>query len=61
MGMLLIWDIGMDEQEWIHEYGFFGCMRNVADDFVSPAAQLMNPDGTLTDLMIKYMNEQPII
>jgi hypothetical protein len=53
--------LGMDEQEWIFEYGFFGCMRNVADDFVSPAAQLMHPDGTLTNLMVKYMNEQPIV
>ena len=53
--------LGMDKQEWIHEYGFFGCMRNVADDFVSPAAQLMKPDGTLTDLMEKYMNEQPMV
>lgn len=51
----------MDEQEWIFEYGFFGCMRSVADDFVSPVAQLMNPDGTFTELMHKYMNEQPMV
>lgn len=50
----------MDETAWIFEYGFFGCMRHVANDFVSPKAQLMNPDGSFTDLMHKLINEQPI-
>ena len=50
----------MDKCPWIFEYSFFGCMAKVADDFVSPAAQLMNEDGTLTDLMKKLMNEQPL-
>lgn len=50
----------MDETPWIFEYGFFGCMRQVADGFVSPEAQLMNPDGSFTGLMEKLMNEQPI-
>ena len=50
----------MDTTPWIFEYGFFGCMRQVADSFVSPAAQLMKPDGTFTDLMRKLMNEQPM-
>jgi hypothetical protein len=35
-------------------------MRELADDFVSPQAQLMNPDGTLKDLMQKLMKEQPM-
>ncbi len=26
----------MDGQDWIVEYGFFGCMRQVADNFVTP-------------------------
>lgn len=50
----------MDKTEWVEEYGFFGCMRQVADSFVSPAAQLMKPDGQFTDLMIKLMHDQPM-
>ncbi|KAL8751704.1 MAG: hypothetical protein Q9184_005984 [Pyrenodesmia sp. 2 TL-2023] len=50
----------MDNTDWIFEYGLFGCMRNVADGFVSPDAQLMRPDGTLTDLMKKLQWDQPI-
>lgn len=50
----------MDECPWVPEYAFFGCMAKVADDFVSPEAQLMNADGTLRYLMQKLMNEQPI-
>ena len=49
-----------DQTEWVHEYAFFGCMETVADSFVSPAAQLMKPDGSFTDLMVKLMNEQPM-
>lgn len=49
----------MDEKDWVFEYAFFGCMRAPADDFVSPAAQLMNPDGSFKDLMWKYMSDQP--
>jgi len=49
-----------DETPWIAEYAFFGCMRKLADDFVSPAAQLMNPDGSFTDLFYKLMYDQPI-
>lgn len=45
----------MDTTPWIFEYAFFGCTRHVADDFVSPAAQLMSPDGSLTDLMERLM------
>ncbi|KAH6671939.1 hypothetical protein B0J14DRAFT_483761, partial [Halenospora varia] len=40
----------MDNTEWIFEYGFFGCMAQCADGFVSPEAQLMNADGSLRDL-----------
>jgi len=50
----------MDEQSFVFEYGFFGCMENLADNFVSPAAQLMNPDGSFKDLMFKLMYDQPI-
>jgi hypothetical protein len=50
----------MDQCPWVFEYSFFGCMRECADSFVSPEAQLMNPDGTLKYLMNKIMNEQPI-
>jgi hypothetical protein len=50
----------MDECPWVYEYAFFGCMAKVADDFVSPEAQLMNSDGTLRYLMQKLMKEQPM-
>ena len=49
-----------DQCDWVYEYSFFGCMRELADDFVSPEAQLMNPDGTLKYLMQKIMKEQPM-
>lgn len=50
----------MDETAWIAEYGLFGCMKQPADGYVSPAAQLMNHDGSFTDLMWKYMSDQPM-
>lgn len=50
----------MDETSYVFEYGFFGCMGHVADNFVSPEAQLMNPDGSFKDLMYKLMYDQPI-
>lgn len=50
----------MDETPWIFEYGFFGCMRGVADTFVSPEAQLMKPDGHFTPLMEKLMHKVPM-
>ncbi|KAL8920504.1 MAG: hypothetical protein Q9208_006254 [Pyrenodesmia sp. 3 TL-2023] len=50
----------MDKTEWIFEYAFFGCMRQVADGFVSPEAQLMKPDGSFTELMRKLMHEVPM-
>ena len=50
----------MDEKPWIFEYAFFGCMRDVADGFVSPEAQLMKPDGHFTRLMDKLMHEVPM-
>jgi hypothetical protein len=49
-----------DKTSWVFEYAFFGCMRTVADSFVSPEAQLMKPDGSFTDLMHKLMLEQPM-
>lgn len=51
----------MDQCPWVFEYSFFGCMRELADDFVSPEAQLMNSDGTMRYLMKKLMEEQPIM
>ena len=50
----------MDEQEWVAEYGFFGCMREPADTFVSPEAQLMDKEGRLTPLMRRLMGEVPM-
>ena len=49
----------MDDQDWIFEYSFFGCMPQLADTFVSPEAQLMNPDFSWTPLMIMLANQQP--
>lgn len=40
----------LDAQDWVAQYGFFGMSREVVDDFVSPAAQLMDADGNLTPL-----------
>ena len=50
----------MDKQDYVFEYGFFGCMRKLADNFVSPEAQLMKPDGNFTELMQKLMRDQPM-
>ena len=50
----------MDECPWIFEYSFFGCMKELADSFVSPAAQLMDSEGKMKPLMAKLMNEQPM-
>ena len=50
----------MDSMSYVAEYGFFGCMRKLADNFVSPEAQLMKPDGHFTELMQKLNHEQPI-
>lgn len=36
-----------DAQPWVAEYGFFGMMRECADGFVSPAAQLMDENGEI--------------
>lgn len=37
-----------DATDWVFEIGFFGCMTHLADDFVSPAAQLMDASGNFT-------------
>lgn len=50
----------LDRQDWVAEYGWFGCMQHPADNFVSPAAQLMNPDGSFKELMNKLLHEQPM-
>ncbi|KAK7981381.1 glycoside hydrolase family 128 protein [Apiospora saccharicola] len=38
------------DQAWVIEYGIFGVMREVADDFVSPAAQMLDAKGDWTGL-----------
>lgn len=40
----------LDEQDWVREYAFFGVMREVADAFVSPHAQLLDKEGRWTAL-----------
>ncbi|KAL7624219.1 hypothetical protein AAE478_005778 [Parahypoxylon ruwenzoriense] len=50
----------MDNQNWIFEYGLFDFQRNPADGFVSPAAQLMHPDGNFTELGNMYVHQQPM-
>ncbi|KAI2610618.1 glycoside hydrolase family 128 protein [Hypoxylon fragiforme] len=50
----------LDTQEWVFEYGLFDFQRKVADDFVSPAAQLMDGAGNFTELGKMYVNQQPI-
>ena len=50
----------MDNTDYIFEYGFFGCMEVLPDTTVNPAAQLMNHDGSFTDLMYKLEYDQPI-
>ncbi|KAH6643332.1 CAP domain-containing protein [Truncatella angustata] len=50
----------MDKQDWIAEYGIFDFQRKVADGFVSPAAQLMDGNGNLTELGKMYVHQQPL-
>lgn len=50
-----------DRGQWIYEYAFFGCMQGLADDFVSPAAQLMGKDGKPTRLGEMLMWECPVV
>jgi uncharacterized protein YkwD len=50
----------MDGQDWIFEYGLFDFQRTPADSFVSPAAQLMDKNGNLTELGNMYVHQQPM-
>lgn len=50
----------MDKQDWIFEYGLFDFQRKIADDFVSPAAQLMDKNGNFTELGKMYVRQQPM-
>jgi len=50
----------LDLTDWIYQHALFGATPTPVDDFVSPAAQLMNPDGSFTDLMYKYMYDLPM-
>ena len=40
----------LDAQDNVFQYGFFGMSREPTDGFVSPAAQLLDRDGNLTNL-----------
>ena len=40
----------LDAQDFVFQYGFFGMSLVPADDFVSPAAQLLDQDGNWTNL-----------
>ncbi|KAI0540309.1 glycoside hydrolase family 128 protein [Xylaria digitata] len=50
----------MDTKDYIFEYGLFDFQRKVADNFVSPAAQLMDGNGNFTELGKMYVNQQPM-
>lgn len=50
-----------DDTWWINKYALFGYMPRLADNFVSPAAQLMNSDLSFRDLFMKYLWDTPII
>ncbi|KAI1206081.1 glycoside hydrolase family 128 protein [Annulohypoxylon truncatum] len=50
----------MDNQDWVFEYGLFDFQRKVADNFVSPAAQLMDANGNFTELGKLYVSQQPM-
>ncbi|KAI1271393.1 glycosyl hydrolase catalytic core-domain-containing protein [Xylaria sp. FL0933] len=50
----------MDQRDWVFEYGLFDFQRKVADDFVSPAAQLMDANGNFTELGKMYVYQQPM-
>ena len=51
----------MDDTPWVSHYYFFGWMLHPADNFVSPAAQLMNSDTSNRDLMMKLIWDKPIV
>ncbi|KAI0873424.1 glycoside hydrolase family 128 protein [Hypoxylon argillaceum] len=50
----------MDSTDWVFEYGLFDFQRRVADNFVSPAAQLMDANGNFTELGNMYVHQQPM-
>jgi hypothetical protein len=50
----------LDQQDWVHQYGFFGVLPQVPDSWTSPAALLMNPDGSFNSLGNKLLHDQPI-
>ncbi|KAI0811692.1 glycoside hydrolase family 128 protein [Xylaria sp. FL0064] len=50
----------MDQKDWVFEYGLFDFQRKVADDFVSPAAQLIDANGNFTELGKMYVHQQPM-
>ncbi|KAI1455484.1 glycoside hydrolase family 128 protein [Annulohypoxylon moriforme] len=39
-----------DSQSWVAEYGFFGVSTKVTNDYVSPAAQMLDANGNWTPL-----------
>ena len=40
----------LDEQSWVLAYGLFGVERSPVNDFISPAAQLLDAEGRWTEL-----------
>lgn len=48
------------EQAWVVEYGFFGVMREMADGFVSPAAQMLDGEGEWTGLGRWWVGLKPM-
>ncbi|KAI1137498.1 glycoside hydrolase family 128 protein [Hypoxylon sp. FL0543] len=50
----------LDSQDWVFEYGLFDFQRKAADNFVSPAAQLMDGNGNFTELGNLYVSQQPM-
>jgi hypothetical protein len=52
----------LDDQDWVHEYAFFGAMNHLPNDggWVKPASMLMNADGSFKDIMYKLIWDEPI-
>ncbi|RYE21587.1 MAG: hypothetical protein EOP45_09370 [Sphingobacteriaceae bacterium] len=49
-----------DNTWWVERYALFAIMPRVADGFVSPAAQLLNSNGSFRDLLYKFIYDSPI-
>lgn len=47
----------LDTQDWVNSYGFFGATTTPVDNFVSPAAQLLDTSGAWTTLGRWFIGE----